>query len=251
MSKYENYIMFRKKLENDPRVLKMSEELGTHVNMVLGALARLWFLADDFADETGRFQYTKDWINKRVDLPGFADALPEDWLQVKRGVLYLPNYQALNTKSTKARFEDTKRKREERLSEETRTTTGQKRAKGKERKELTKVSSLKEKKSGNHGRLSTADILTQLAFPEGFDTVAVRAALSEWLTYKEGRGEGYKAPVMQLGKMLRLPYMTSPEVFVQRLDQAIAGDWKGPGNYDSTKPKGGSHGNVGRECGFR
>ncbi len=134
MSKYENYIIFRKKLENDPRVLKMSETLRTSINEVLGALARLWFLADDFADKTGRFQYEKEWINKRVGLPNFCDALPEDWLQEKRGVLYLPNYQALNNKSTKARFEDTKRKREERTSEESRTNAGQNSHTRKERK---------------------------------------------------------------------------------------------------------------------
>ncbi len=135
-TKYEHYIMFRKKLPDDPRVHKMSSKLRTNSGSVLGALVRLWILADDFANEDGRFEYTKEWIDGRVELPGFCDALPDDWLtEDEDGTLYLPSYQALNTNSTKARFEDAKRKRGVRKKTDKRPQkNGQNQNKGKERK---------------------------------------------------------------------------------------------------------------------
>ncbi len=115
-----------------------------------------------------------------------------------------------------------------------RQTERKERKEPKERKERSKERKLKKVKKGKkkHETLTTEVILGQLAFPTGWDTPEVHAALGQWLTYKAGRGEAYKQPVLTLGKMLRLKFMTSPAVFIEKLDEAIAKDWKGPGDYN-------------------
>jgi hypothetical protein len=77
---------------------------------VIGALVILWSLADEYAEANGRLPgYTKEDLDRETELPGFCDALPPDWFEIKDGVIYLPNYQQHNGDTAKRRAENTAR----------------------------------------------------------------------------------------------------------------------------------------------
>ncbi len=111
----EDWIKMRKKLANDGRVLEMSRKCRACRATVIGALCILWSLADDYADGDGRFPgYTVDDIDRTTEVKGFGAALPIEWLEVKDGIIYLPNYQEHNGETSKQRALNTKRKHKQR-----------------------------------------------------------------------------------------------------------------------------------------
>lgn len=82
---------------------------------VVGALYRLWSLADQYAQPDGALLHTtKASVDVKVGIEGFCDALPKDWMEERDGVLYLPNYQEHNGSTAKRRATDAKRKRGQR-----------------------------------------------------------------------------------------------------------------------------------------
>lgn len=106
-----DWIKIRKKLWDDGRVRKMSRLLRTERGHVIGALVRMWCLADDYADENGYLSgYTKTDIDNEVGVPGWCEALPPDWFREDDNGLYLPDYQEHNGQTAKRRAEDAKRK---------------------------------------------------------------------------------------------------------------------------------------------
>ena len=113
-----NWIKMRKSLWTDGRVRILSRKLRTERGHVIGALVRFWSVADEHADENGYLHgYTKDDIDAEVELNGFCNALPPDWLEVLDDGLQLPDYTRHNGKTGKARAIDTQRKHHKRMSE--------------------------------------------------------------------------------------------------------------------------------------
>lgn len=85
------------------------------VTLALGALVRLWCLADEHADEDGvLFGYTTADIDAEVGVPGFAASLPAEWIDLSGEWVKLPDYQEHNGTTGKSRAQATKRKRRER-----------------------------------------------------------------------------------------------------------------------------------------
>ncbi len=112
MAHVDPYIAFRKVLIKDGRVRIMSEELRTSTREVLGGLVYLWVLADDYADAAGvLFGWRPQDIDDEIGIPGFCDALPEDWFKMKGEWAQLPSYQQHNGTTAKMRIADARRKR--------------------------------------------------------------------------------------------------------------------------------------------
>lgn len=99
MPKSNAWIKFEKSLEKDPRVGLVAQRLrdyhviyhagspvitsDIYVTLVLGGLARLWWYCDSYIrDEEDVLVTTLDIINEVVGIVGFAQLLPQDWLQV-------------------------------------------------------------------------------------------------------------------------------------------------------------------------
>jgi hypothetical protein len=77
-----------------------------------GALVTLWCLADSHADENGELiGYTADDIDALVGVPGFASALPADWIDLSGEFVKLPEYQEHNGTTGKARAQAAKRQK--------------------------------------------------------------------------------------------------------------------------------------------
>jgi hypothetical protein len=94
----------------------------------------MWSLADDFAEDDGSMPgYTREDIDAHVGIPGFCDALPEDWFREDQYGIYLPEYQEHNGTTGKVRALESKRKRESRASgscpDSVRNLSGKKRTK--------------------------------------------------------------------------------------------------------------------------
>jgi hypothetical protein len=95
------WIKWEKDLKDDPRVIRMASRLrnacvtqcdtetvtgllgeGIFVAMVLGGLSKLWGYADTHVRDDDTIELGIDDINKVVGIHGFAQILPEDWLEV-------------------------------------------------------------------------------------------------------------------------------------------------------------------------
>jgi hypothetical protein len=112
MAKTDFYIVVRKKLSRDGRVLKLSRVCHEKRVTVLGALVELWILADEYAEEDGHMPgYSPDDIDAFVQIEGFCKSLPEEWCEIREDQVYLPNYQQFNGTTAKTRIENASRQR--------------------------------------------------------------------------------------------------------------------------------------------
>lgn len=111
----EDWIKLRTMLRRDGRVRNLSRALSTNVTHVFGALATLWSIADELADEDGTiFGYTASDINAEVGIVGFCEVLPREWIDLSGDWVKLPDYQEHNGSTAKKRAQDQKRQRRRR-----------------------------------------------------------------------------------------------------------------------------------------
>jgi hypothetical protein len=72
--------------------------------LLLGALARIWIIADTHIGEDDILALNAHQIDKLVGIKGLCEILPDDWLQVLDGDrVKLPNYHAHNGSTAKER----------------------------------------------------------------------------------------------------------------------------------------------------
>ena len=130
MAMVDAWIKLRTKLPKDGRlrvasrkchapsvtdVASESVQRNALVTLTLGALVRLWCLADEHADEEGvLFGYTPADVDAEVGVPGFCASLPADWVDLTGEWVKLPDYQEHNGTTGKSRAQATKRKQKER-----------------------------------------------------------------------------------------------------------------------------------------
>ena len=111
-----DWIKMRTCLARDGRVAKTSRTLATNVPHICGALYVMWSLADELAveDVTGGAileGYNEADLDRSVGIPGFTEALPRCWMEVRPEGLYLPKYIEHNGSTGKKRAQDQKRQR--------------------------------------------------------------------------------------------------------------------------------------------
>jgi hypothetical protein len=100
----DGWIKFRKKLLIDGRVRELSRQCNATTVTVVGALVTLWAHADELADDNGVLVgYTAPDLDALVQLPGFAENMPPDWLAFVDGYAQVVNYQAHNGSTAKSR----------------------------------------------------------------------------------------------------------------------------------------------------
>jgi hypothetical protein len=116
------WIKFEKALITDPRVRRVARQLSVTlgrdgsnggVTLVLGALVTLWAYADTHISDDDLLLIGADDIDDVVGVPGFAKALPTDWLQIiDAESVKLPGFHAHN--GTLARHRAAAAKRQKR-----------------------------------------------------------------------------------------------------------------------------------------
>lgn len=113
-----DWIKMRVDLIEDPAVIEISSDLNVDEYAVVGRLHKLWSWADRHCITGHAKSVTFVWINKYVDLPGFAECmLKVGWLEKKGSGIEFPKFDRHNGKSAKTRAEATERKRKERENE--------------------------------------------------------------------------------------------------------------------------------------
>lgn len=106
----EAWIKVRTKLKDDGRLLIVARKCNAESVTAFGALVTLWAYADDHADEHGvLFGWTPEDVDKRCGLPGFAEALPKEWIDLTGEWVKLPEYQEHNGSTAKSRAQTRKR----------------------------------------------------------------------------------------------------------------------------------------------
>ena len=145
-----DWIKMRTSFGRDGRVRKVSRSLATNVTHVCGALYLMWSLADEIAEERedgGAFLpgYEPVDLDDHVGIEGFAEALPDEWMEIRSDGLYLPDYVEHNGATGKKRAQDQKRqkKRRQTVSGSSRTNATEKRPE-KRREEKSSVPSTSE-----------------------------------------------------------------------------------------------------------
>jgi hypothetical protein len=110
-----DWIKVRTVMPSDGRIRVASRKCHALPVTVFGALVTLWCLADAHADENGELiGYTSEDIDALVCVPGFASALPTDWIDLSGEFVKLPQYQEHNGATGKQRAKDAKRQKDNR-----------------------------------------------------------------------------------------------------------------------------------------
>lgn len=123
-----DWIKIRTSLVRDGRVRIVSRKCHAPNASVVGALVTLWCLADEHSDENGSlFGWTKEDIDQFVELPGFCDSLPSDWIDLSGEFVNLPNYQEHNGQTAKSRAQASKRQKLSRSQRDKSVTREEKR----------------------------------------------------------------------------------------------------------------------------
>ncbi len=121
-TRVSGWIKLEKDLLTDPRfvaaAMELEERYGlAHKNvpernvttlpaatLLLGALARIWIIADTHIGEDDILALSAHQIDKLIGIKGLCEILPDDWLQVLDGDrVKLPNYHAHNGSTAKER----------------------------------------------------------------------------------------------------------------------------------------------------
>jgi hypothetical protein len=95
------------------------------VTTCLGAIVRLWNYADSHIRDDNRIDATFDEIDDLVGIPGFAAALPSDWLvKVDDETVELPDFLERNGTSAKHRSDNARRQAEWRARQKDSNSNG-------------------------------------------------------------------------------------------------------------------------------
>ena len=111
----DDWIKLRTSLFKDGRVLKVSRDCHALPVTVLGALAALWSLGDQYADSDGTIHgWTSTDFDREIGIDGFCESLPEEWIDLSGESIKLPKYIEHNGSTGKKRALDRRRKKLER-----------------------------------------------------------------------------------------------------------------------------------------
>jgi len=119
-----DWIKMRTDLWTDPRIVRIMSATKADKAAVLGALFRLWSLADTHTIDGFLHSYSTEILDFEVGLEGFSAALQDKhvrWLKVTKRGISVPKFDDHNSKSAKRRAQDSVRKTSARQADKTGT----------------------------------------------------------------------------------------------------------------------------------
>ena len=250
------WIKFRKKLLRDGRVLEVSRCCHASRVTVIGALVTLWSLGDDYAEPDGRLPgYTTEDIDHEVEIDGFAAALPAEWLEIRDGAIFLPEYHVHNGPTAKQRAQAAarqQRKRQVKGVTQVSRTQRDKTATRLEKSREDKKSCLSPQTPPRKKTPASAPV----TIPDELDTREFKIAWKEWELHRREIGKRL-TPSTRKKQLARLAAMGTGRA-VETIQHSIAQGWcglfeqNGKGN-GRAKPKvgpGQRHPDDAARCGF-
>lgn len=113
-----DWIKMRVNLIDDPAVIGMASRLGIDEYAVVGRLQALWSWADSQSRDGHATGVTKEWVNRKVQCDGFAEAMDSvNWLRIEADGLEFPNFGNHNGETAKTRALGKNRKQKQRSSD--------------------------------------------------------------------------------------------------------------------------------------
>lgn len=101
-----HWIKMFKALWDHPKVASMCEILKCVEALVIGALFRLWSLADTHSTD-GRLELSAFALNRKIGVDGFAEAVAAvGWLEIGDGFVAVVRFEEHNGQSSKRRAQD-------------------------------------------------------------------------------------------------------------------------------------------------
>jgi hypothetical protein len=101
-----HWIKMFKALWDHPKVVSMCETLNCGEALVIGALYRLWSLADTHSID-GRLDLSAFALNRKVGVEGFAEAIANTgWLEMGAGFVVVVRFEEHNGQCAKRRAQD-------------------------------------------------------------------------------------------------------------------------------------------------
>ena len=120
-----DWIMMRKALLADPKVVRISSALNADRFRTVGGIFSAWCLFDDQTEDGRLDGYTPALFDEIVGWPGLASAMVAvDWLIVGDGFLQASRFEEYNSKSAKRRLKDSVRKMSAREADKKQTKIG-------------------------------------------------------------------------------------------------------------------------------
>lgn len=125
-----DWIMMRKALLGDPKVVRISSALKADRFRTVGGIFAAWCLFDDQTEDGILDGYTPALLDEIVGWPGLAAAMAGvDWLVVGDGFLQAARFEEYNSKSAKRRLKDAVRKKSARDEDKERPEDGPEKSK--------------------------------------------------------------------------------------------------------------------------
>ena len=141
----EDWIKMRTNLTRDPRVNQIAAECGVSANEVIGALFRLWSLADEQTTDGFLPGATLDWIDAQTGVSGLAVSLTKirkkPWLIVRKGGAKVPRFHEHCSQTAKQRALTAKRMQRKRDADGVTDTSPEGERKGERKRRGVKESS--------------------------------------------------------------------------------------------------------------
>ena len=229
-----NWIKMRVNLSSDPAVIKVSRLLDCSEFKVVGLLHWLWSWADTHTEDGHAVGIDCVWINRQTGTENFCEALVQvGWLSMTEDGITIPNFDAHNGTSAKARANTAKRA-----------------ANFKARKAQTPIDNAPKKPIRTKKVRKTVgktDAIVKLLETEYRDLL------------NEDKAEATKAWIAQLAETLKKPYTEmgarkllnlmddmTPDQLTEAVDKSLQNNYQGlfkPNNYGqgSTKRSGGTN----------
>jgi hypothetical protein len=108
-----DWISMEKDLWSHPKTVRIMSACDADKCPVIGALFRLWSIADTHTEDGFLFGYTPEILDSEVSITGFSRAVSAvGWLIISENGLQVPDFQEHMSKSAKRRMKDTKRKKD-------------------------------------------------------------------------------------------------------------------------------------------
>lgn len=115
----------RTNLWDDPRVAAVCDRLEVSEATAVGALYRLWAIADEHSEDGTLPAITAASLDRKVGVKGFAEAVAGvGWLAINDGFIVIERFEEHNGKSAKKRSLDARRKGSARKADKVRTESG-------------------------------------------------------------------------------------------------------------------------------
>lgn len=218
MMDHSSWILVRGSLFDDVRVLRMARCLNRSVYELIGALTHFWHFAEKNTDEKGGLiGWEKEDVDQLFGLPGFCDAMPSDWLEIKKNQILIPEIKKYNSKEARRKFYKA-RVRKARRAEQKRGQHGVKLG--------STWGQVGVKLGSNGGQVTPTEDKTEVKFPKSLDTDRCKKAWAHWITYKKKIGKPYKT-IMSENQMLKRWEQAGATRFCNAIEYSVANGYLG------------------------